>query len=747
MFKKFEYKSHYPGLIQAWKVLAFAALISVLMMFPLQSVQAAPAESVVENPQPAERIAAPVESPPEISKPSQGFVKNPPSLGFRKTVSPATTPSDEPLATKETNVEKQFDLDVDYTVGKLLNPAKLRVNPTDPESLELVYDKVRLRSYVDHNAKKKSPDVTPTYVAPTIEVKPGDTVRISLTNKLKIDPSCTDSEHDINKPHCFNGTNLHSHGLWISPTGNSDNVLESINPGVNFQYEYNIPVDHPSGTFWYHPHRHGSTALQVSSGMVGALIVRGDRLPTLSKNGDIDTLLKKEDGQSITERILVLQQIQYYCPNSKNLWQCDDNDTGVIESYNNFGPSNWRDSGRYTSINGEIIPSFLSNSGSIERWRMIHGGLRDTITLEFRKLRDQGLQDSDLSEDDPKVVLRKILQRLKPQGQESYISKINSYIENECTGKTLPYHVIADDGLTRSQARKTTLTTLQPGYRSDALVVFPEPGLYCVIDAPVSGAGSVTRKAEGRGLLGIVHVRPGEQVSNIPEYLKTQLVAAAERTMPQQVKDKVVSDLKDGLKLSSFTPHPDIKDEEVTGMQELAFTISQEGFQVSNSIDGNGFHPYDPNRMDRVLTLGDVDEWTLQSNFASHPFHIHVNPFQIVKITDPNGKDVSLPNAVDDAGCFDKDKKPIDGCKADPEYQGLSGVWKDTLWIKTLIPSPLPSGTDPKLGAYKIVLRTRYQRYIGEFVLHCHILDHEDQGMMQNVNIVLPKGRKTCAIK
>lgn len=34
--------------------------------------------------------------------------------------------------------------------------------------------------------------------------------------------------------------------------------------------------------------------------------------------------------------------------------------------------------------------------------------------------------------------------------------------------------------------------------------------------------------------------------------------------------------------------------------------------------------------------------------------------------------------------------------------------------------------------------RTRYQRYIGEYVLHCHILDHEDRGMMQNVKIVLP---------
>jgi L-ascorbate oxidase len=35
-------------------------------------------------------------------------------------------------------------------------------------------------------------------------------------------------------------------------------------------------------------------------------------------------------------------------------------------------------------------------------------------------------------------------------------------------------------------------------------------------------------------------------------------------------------------------------------------------------------------------------------------------------------------------------------------------------------------------------LRSRYQRYIGDFVIHCHILDHEDKGMMENVSIVLP---------
>jgi L-ascorbate oxidase len=51
--------------------------------------------------------------------------------------------------------------------------------------------------------------------------------------------------------------------------------------------------------------------------------------------------------------------------------------------------------------------------------------------------------------------------------------------------------------------------------------------------------------------------------------------------------------------------------------------------------------------------------------------------------------------------------------------------WKDTLFVKK---------------DYKIVVRTRYERYIGEYVLHCHILDHEDQGMMANVKIGIPDG-------
>ena len=57
-----------------------------------------------------------------------------------------------------------------------------------------------------------------------------------------------------------------------------------------------------------------------------------------------------------------------------------------------------------------------------------------------------------------------------------------------------------------------------------------------------------------------------------------------------------------------------------------------------------------------------------------------------------------------------------------------------SLFIKNVA----PQGGPP--GMYSVVVRTRYQRYIGDFVLHCHIPDHEDQGMMQNIRIALPDG-------
>jgi FtsP/CotA-like multicopper oxidase with cupredoxin domain len=617
--------------------------------------------------------------------------------------------------------KRRLDLNIVYTDSRIWNPATNRL------------DKVRLRSYAGADVDPSAP-----YVAPLIEVKPGERVNITLHNKLPADPSCVAHGSDPDIPHCFNGTNLHAHGLWVSPTGNSDNVLLSINPGVDFEYEYNIPADHPSGTFWYHSHRHGSTALQVSSGMAGALIVRGERQPTLDTTGDIDVLLKNKDLSAIEERILVLQQIQYACLDAKGdikvqkdgsgkviAWVCDPGDVGGIEFYADpsgrglFGPGTWNQSGRYTTINGLARPVFHAKVGQLERWRLIHAGVRDTITLAFR-LRKPGA---------PAAMT------LQPADVERYISE-------NCTGDPLTYYQIAADGLTMAKARPATLTTLQPGYRSDALVVFPEAGDYCVTNESAPSTGSVSRQTVSRQLLGIVEVAPGTPVSNIGVHLTEALVSVAERTLAPSVRGKVVADLRNGLKLTRFVPHPDVDYGELTGKQELVFFIDvpQNGdvkFEVTTkSIDPKNFDPntfkplpYDPNRVDRILKLGGVDEWTLQSGFVSHPFHIHVNPFQIVQILDPSGHDVSLQDAVDNGGG-----------QIDPQYPGLKGVWKDTLWVKNLITNPADFPAKLPISTYTIKVRTRYQRYIGEYVLHCHILDHEDQGMMQNVEIVLPDG-------
>nr|WP_299913914.1 multicopper oxidase family protein [Sphingomonas bacterium] len=593
--------------------------------------------------------------------------------------------------------ERVLDLDIVYTDGQIFNPATG------------VYDKVHLRSYQGTKV-----DPTAPYVSPTIEAVPGDTIRVNLNNELPADPGCGPmTGHMPNKPHCFNGTNLHAHGLWVNPSGNGDNVLLSINPGVSFQYEYNIPGDHPSGTFWYHTHRHGSTALQVSSGMAGALIIRSDRLPTPLAHGDVDTLVK-----TMPERVLVMQQIQYACReprmngvlgpiklNKDKTYRCDPGDVGAIEGYDLFAPGQWAQSGRYTTLNGVVLPTFHATQGKIERWRMIHAGVRDTISLTLVKMK-------------PDVELK---------GKLSEAASVK-FIKQSCTGAVLPYNLIAADGLTMGAAQQTKLATFQPGYRFDALIVFPEAGNYCLIDASSPGAGSVNGDTPGPRLMGIVSVAPGTAVPDIGAYVTDALVARAKQAMLPEMKAAIVADLQAGLKLTRFTPHPDIADNEVTGQQELTFFIDTSDknntrFEVGNSLKVGDVQPYDPDRIDRKLILGGVDEWTMQSQFASHPFHIHVNPFQIVSIIDPTGKDVSLPGSVDNSGGV-----------LDPQYAGLKGVWKDTLWIKTLAP------TDPT-GIYTIKVRTRYQRYIGEFVLHCHILDHEDQGMMQNVAVVLGDGK------
>ena len=578
---------------------------------------------------------------------------------------PQPGPSTDPLPPVE------YSFDIGMARGEIYNPWTLSDDP------------VELRSFRGAGIEDGA------FVAPEIRVRPGQRLRVGIDNQL---PACPEG---AGAAPCYNDTNLHTHGLWVSPAGNSDNVLITVRPGEQFQYEYDVPVDHPAGTFWYHPHQHGNGYVQVGSGMAGPLIVTGDRAPTATTPGDIDILLRDAEG-AFSERTLLFQQIQYGCLDETGTiegrmvdgeyvrpWTCRPGVTGRIDSPDHDW--NWVNSGRFTGINGKVQPVLQgARAGRFERWRLIHGGTREGVRMRLYPLADDAPD----------------LRTVTGEAQAEW------RIRN-CQGAPLQIWQIAADGLTGSQVRPTDEAVLFPGERLDVVTWFPEPGRYCV----VQDTTRVDIEDNPSRMLAVLEVGPGagaDPMANPSVLLQAQMIAAAEQALaaPDQaaVRQRVIEDLKNGLGLAAFVWHPTVTPEEVTGYREVILSIVDIPNGALFHVNGRA---YDHGRIDQMLPLGGVDEWRVSSLTASHPLHIHVNPFQIVSIVDAEGRPVTDPEAP----------------AFDPDYAGMVGQWKDTVFVKE---------------GHSAVIRTRFERFTGDFVMHCHILFHGDHGMMQHLRIYDP---------
>jgi suppressor of ftsI len=190
------------------------------------------------------------------------------------------------------------------------------------------------------------------YVGPTLYLHAGEHVILTLVNRL---PTATD---------------LHFHGMHLSPSGNSDNTYISVPPGRSFTYHLNIPLDQPPGTFWYHDHDMcmGAETMampgmatkaapapgcqdietQIYDGLSGTIIVGDDR-----------TLLPPA-LRHVTTRTLVLKDMQI---------TASSHIVANTASYSILS-----DSPAVRLVNGQLRPVLAMRPGQTELWRIANEG-------------------------------------------------------------------------------------------------------------------------------------------------------------------------------------------------------------------------------------------------------------------------------------------------------------------------------------------------------------------------------------
>jgi suppressor of ftsI len=106
---------------------------------------------------------------------------------------------------------------------------------------------------------------------PVIRARPGEDIRLTYINGM----STHSQEKCVDGP-CMNMTNLHFHGLHVSPNAPQDDAITMMSmPGQSLRYVVNIPLDQPPGLYWYHTHPHGESYRQSEDGMSGAIVIDG----------------------------------------------------------------------------------------------------------------------------------------------------------------------------------------------------------------------------------------------------------------------------------------------------------------------------------------------------------------------------------------------------------------------------------------------------------------------------------------
>src|SRR5438445_12851249 len=170
-----------------------------------------------------------------------------------------------------------------------ISSAQNRTLPELPEATS----PVTLAATSDRRTGKSQFRYAGNNIPPVIRVQPGSTLHVEYKNDLAV----ASREECLDLP-CMNMTNLHFHGLHVSPNAAQDDALDMMAmPGETLHYSVQIPPEQPPGLYWYHTHPHGESYRQDLDGMSGAIVVEG-----------IERYVPELRGME--ERIMVLRDVE-----------------------------------------------------------------------------------------------------------------------------------------------------------------------------------------------------------------------------------------------------------------------------------------------------------------------------------------------------------------------------------------------------------------------------------------------------
>jgi FtsP/CotA-like multicopper oxidase with cupredoxin domain len=229
---------------------------------------------------------------------------------------------------------------------------------------------------------------------PVIRTQPGNTLTVLYKNEL----TAQSKEECLGHP-CMQMTNLHFHGLHVSPNAPQDDVLTMMaSPGETLHYSVEVPPQQPPGLYWYHTHSHGESYIQDLDGMSGAIVVEGIEryVPEVMK---------------MRERIVVLRDLVL----PKDAVQRKNVMESVAMQTTQCGTAP-EDPERAFTVNGSLRPKIDIAPGERQFWRIVNASPDRYADLELDSTQFEvvALDGMPLAYHDPSIRKRTMSHVLVP---------------------------------------------------------------------------------------------------------------------------------------------------------------------------------------------------------------------------------------------------------------------------------------------------------------------------------------------